>query len=184
MRKVAGTKKILLGVARRPLPIAQALRRRDRNTVKSIFANIAFAGRSVEEVAQLGVEFAAEVATNGMRQDVAKRFRWHQDQGHVVVLVSASFAPYLEPLGELIEADAVLCAELEQADGVYTGALARPNCRGAEKVNRVREWLSEAGLSDVSVLYAYGDSSGDTEMLEFAQTAIWVNTSELEPEPA
>jgi phosphoserine phosphatase len=45
-------------------------------------------------------------------------------------------------------------------------------------------WLAEAGLPDSSVLYAYGDSSGDTAMLDFAQTGIWVTRNELEPEPA
>ena len=184
LRRVAGTPRLLLGVLRRWRPIVRACAKRDRNILKEHFARIVFTGKSVDEVDSLGIEFASKIASSWIRPDVADRFRWHQDQGHVVVLVSASFSPYLEPLGDLIEADAVLCAELESIDGVYTGELSRPNCRGQEKVNRVRAWLTEAGLPDSSVLYAYGDSSGDVAMLDFAQNGVWVTRYELEPEPA
>jgi phosphatidylglycerophosphatase C len=184
LRRVAGTRQLLFGVLRSSRAILRACTKRDRNALKAQFARIVFTGKSVDEVDALGIAFAAKIANNWIRADVADRFRWHQDQGHVVVLVSASFAPYLEPFGDLVEADAVLCAELESIDGVYTGELSRPNCRGQEKVNRVRTWLAEAGLPDSSVLYAYGDSSGDTAMLDFAQTGVWVTRNELEPEPA
>lgn len=173
-----------MGVLQNILPIARALIGRDRNALKALFAKIVFIGKSVESVNEKGIAFASVIASSWIRPDVAARYRWHQDQGHVVVLVSASFAPYLEPFGDLVEADAVLCAELESVDGVYTGNLSRPNCRGQEKVNRIREWLAEAGIPEGSVLYAYGDSHGDKNMLEFAQTGIWVTKHELEVEPA
>jgi phosphatidylglycerophosphatase C len=184
LRRVSGTRQLLFGVLRSSRAILRACAKRDRNALKEQFARIVFTGKSVDEVDALGIAFAAKIANKWIRPDVADRFRWHQDQGHVVVLVSASFAPYLEPFGDLVEADAVLCAELEAIDGVYTGELSRPNCRGEEKVNRVRAWLAEAGLPDGSVLYAYGDSSGDAAMLDFAQTGVWVTRNELEPEPA
>jgi phosphatidylglycerophosphatase C len=184
LRKIAGTPRLLLGALINARPIVGAIASKDRNALKALFSKIVFTGRSVSEVDEAGIRFASTIATRWMRPDVAARFRWHQDQGHVVVLVSASFAPYLEPFGDLIEADAVLCAELESVNGVYTGRLARPNCRGEEKVVRVREWLAEAGIPDGAVQYAYGDSSGDAPMLEFAQTGIWVTQQELDPEPA
>lgn len=184
LRKIAGTPRLLLGALKHAGPIIRSIARKDRNALKALFAKIVFTGRSVAEVDEVGIHFASIIATHWMRPDVAARFRWHQEQGHVVVLVSASFAPYLEPFGDLVEADAVLCAELESVDGVLTGNLARPNCRGEEKVVRVREWLAEAGIPDGAVHYAYGDSLGDTAMLEFAQSGIWVSQQELDPEPA
>jgi phosphatidylglycerophosphatase C len=184
LRRIAGTPRLLVGVLKHVFPIISAIASKDRNSLKALFSKIVFTGRSVTDVEERGVHFASTIATRWMRPDVAARFRWHQDQGHVVVLVSASFAPYLEPFGDLLEADAVLCSELESIDSVYTGNLARPNCRGEEKVVRVREWLAEAGIPDGAVHYAYGDSPGDTAMLEFAQTGTWVTQQELDPEPA
>jgi phosphatidylglycerophosphatase C len=52
----------------------------------------------------------------------------------------------------------------DDADRV-TGAFTGPNCRGEEKMRRLR---AEYG-QDVRILAAYGDTSGDTEMLAAAE---------------
>ena len=44
------------------------------------------------------------------------------------------------------------------------GAFAGPNCRGEEKVRRLRAAYGD----DVRLAAAYGDTSGDTEMLAIA----------------
>jgi phosphatidylglycerophosphatase C len=153
---------------------------RDRNGLKELFVSAGLGGRDVESVDSLGNEFAATVASGWMRPDVSRRLRWHQDEGHVVVLVSASLSPYLLPLGELLEVDAVLCTELEQESGVYTGALRGRNCRGDEKVNRLREWAAEAGLpGDDWLQYAYGDSAGDAALLQAAANGTNVSRTEV-----
>ncbi|MGA1052242.1 MAG: haloacid dehalogenase-like hydrolase, partial [Ilumatobacteraceae bacterium] len=55
-------------------------------------------------------------------------------------------------------------------DGACTGRLDGPNCRGAEKVRRLTDWLESDGLGLGEVtLWAYGDSSGDRELLAAAQ---------------
>ena len=86
-------------------------------------------------------------------------------------------------MGDLLEVDAVICTELEQVDGLYTGALIGRNCRRAEKRERLQAWLAEAGLPESSVVYAYGDSAGDTELLAMAQHAVWVGRVEVSPCP-
>jgi HAD superfamily hydrolase (TIGR01490 family) len=110
--------------------------------------------------------------------------RWHQREGHVVVFVSASLSPYLEPLGDLCEVDAVLCTTLETHEGMYTGNLIGANCRAGEKVARLKEWMTEAGIDHSSLMYAYGDSSGDTDLLAAAEFGINVRAIDLEGVPA
>jgi len=178
-RKVAGTAQLLAGVLRQPKKVFRALWARDRDVVKSVFSEIAFAGVDAEELETRGIAFADEVIRGGMRDDLAQRFRWHQKQGHVVILVSASFDSYLAPLGDLLEADAVLCTRLEVIDGVATGRLWGSNCRGPEKVRRIAQWCEESGVPLESVEYAYGDSNGDLEMLALARHSFFVATEEL-----
>ena len=64
---------------------------------------------------------------------------------------------------------------LEIADGVATGALDRPNCRGPEKVRRLHAWIDDrfGGRTNVRVV-AYGDSAGDRELLADADEAHWM----------
>ena len=178
-RRVAGTTTLLAAVVRRPLTVAKMVVKRDRDALKEFFVSVAFSQQSVEKVADISAVFASTVVEKWMRPDVAHRLRWHQEQGHVVVLVSASLHPYLEIVGDLLEVDAVLCTRLEAQDGVYTGSLSGPNCRGAEKVARLHAWCEMANIPTSSVKNAYGDSSGDHQMLLSVENGFNVKSLEL-----
>ena len=157
----------------------QSIRRRDRDSLKMKFVEGIFAGKDSREVESIGIQFASKVADKWLRSDVATRMRWHQEQGHVVILVSASLGAYLHPLGDLLEVDAVLCTELEEKDGLLTGKLVGQNCRGREKASRVQKWCQDSGIATEDLVYAYGDSSGDTELLELFSEPTWVNDIDL-----
>lgn len=178
--RAAGPGRFAWRVSGRLSSLIKSVARRDRDAVKEILVSAALAGASVEETELLGARFAGTVATSWMRPDVAERLRWHQDQGHIVVLVSASLSPYLQPLGDALDVDAVICTELDAANGVYSGSLRGPNCRAAEKVNRLRSWATEAGITGEEWLqYAYGDSAGDTAMLGMAAQGVNVSRQEV-----
>lgn len=177
--RVAGRRRFAGIVAGNVVEILRRAARRDRDGLKIFFAQRIFEGRAVDEVRAMGTRFAETLVTSRMRADTARRLREHQEAGHVVVLVSASFGEYLHDVGDMLEVDAVLCTELETVDGSYTGRLSGANCRGAEKRNRVLAWLTESGLGGSSVDHAYGDSSGDTQLLEMASSAVWVGRDDL-----
>lgn len=183
MRKVSGVQVLMRTVVSQPFTIFSLLKNKDRNSLKALFVSSVFTGRTESEVNELGVLFASHVADGWMRDDVVKRLRWHQAQGHIVILVSASLSPYLEPLGDLLEVDAVLCTELESDGKKYTGNIKGVNCRGPEKVRRIQSWCDSARIPMSSVRYAYGDSSGDAEMLAFVEHPNYVKMIELEMVP-
>ena len=61
--------------------------------------------------------------------------------------------------------DHVISCSLEtDPAGLVTGRLLGGNVRGPEKANRLRAWLG----GDSVELWAYGDSSGDDELLAMA----------------
>ena len=61
----------------------------------------------------------------------------------------------------------MVCERLlfEIKNGKLTGKFSTKNCFGIEKVNRIKE---KYNLSEYNVIYAYGNSSGDKEMLSIA----------------
>ena len=171
---VSGRARLARGLVARPVALAGAAVRRDRDALKAMSVRAAFAGREVLHVERLGATFGETVHANGLRADTTRRLHWHQQQGHRVVIVSASLGAYLHPIGRLLGVDAVLCTEVHSgADGRYTGELVGQNCRGEEKTRRLRTWLAEAGLDDAE-LWAYGDSNGDRELLAAADHALLV----------
>jgi len=184
MRTVAGSGRLMKVMLFELGSTIQSLRKRDRDALKAKFVHGVFKGKNASDIEALGVQFASKVADGWLRSDVAARMRWHQDQGHVVILVSASLGAYLHPFGDLLEVDAVLCTELEEVDGILTGKLDGKNCRGEEKATRVQKWCEGAGISAQNLVYAYGDSSGDVQLLELFSHATWVNTIDLEESAA
>ncbi len=181
LRRVGGTLPLvgrLLVDARRTVP---AVVRRDRDALKAAAAEACFAGRALPEVGREAAEFARMVRSEWLRPDTLELFDRHLAGSDDVVLVSASFEVYLRPLGGLLGVDGVLGTRLAAGtEGVLTGELDGPNCRGPEKVRRLHDWLDErhgdrGGRSGVH-LTAYGDSVGDRELLADADEAIYVGS--------
>jgi phosphatidylglycerophosphatase C len=181
LRRAAGAR-LPLALVGHPVALVRALVRRDRDQLKEL-ACASLRGRDATEVNELGAEFARTFVARRLREDTTARLRRHRELGHTVVLASASLEPYLVPLGDALEVDAVISTRLEQdADGRLTGRLEGANCRGPEKARRVREWLSSARL-DGAELWAYGDSPGDAELLATADHAVRVDGVWVAAEP-
>jgi len=176
--RVAGVGCVLSALVRTLPTIVRLVVRRDNDGLKAHFVRNCLAGIEVERASTVGIEHAGRIVGSKMRRDTAARLRSHQERGDVVIIVSASFGEYMHVVGDLLEVDAVLCTELEHADGRLTGELAGRNCRGAEKMVRVRQWMDGAGFEG-GLDVAYGDSRGDAEMLAAATTGVLVGHREL-----
>lgn len=156
----------LLPQVMRLLPLAA---RRDRDELRAVATELVFRGRSASEVRHQALAHAKHIAATDLRDDTVARLRWHLANGHLVVIVSASYEDYLRPVAAEWGGVDVLGTRLEVTDGVCTGRLAGANCRGPEKVRRLEAWLSERALVRGSLdVFAYGDSSGDRDMLAWA----------------
>jgi len=181
LRRTAGSR-LWTTLLRHPVALTGALVRRDRDRLKELACS-ALRGEDAAELERVGRLFAGEVAATRLRDDTVARLRRHRDLGHTVLLASASLDVYLVPLGEVLAADGIVCTTLERgADGRLTGRLVGQNCRGAEKARRVREWLAASGLEEAE-LWAYGDSEGDTQLLQLADHPHRVDGVRLDPEP-
>jgi phosphatidylglycerophosphatase C len=153
--------------------VAAALDDDRRDAAKVALVRRTLTGYDAARMTEVAAEFARDVRARHLRPDVVERVRWHRDQGHDVVIVSASFKDYVEPIGAELGASAVLATELAVGDdGRLTGELAGPNVRGAEKVRRLDTWLGDRP----AFVWAYGDSSGDRELLARADQGITVGS--------
>lgn len=171
VRLAVGRSRLGLGLVRssRHL-VAAALDSRRRDAAKAALVRHTLAGVDESALERVALQFAGDVRASHLRADLVERLTWHRDQGHETVIVSASFRNYLEPVARALGVDAVLATELEVRDGRLTGRLVGANVRGAEKVRRLDAWL---GAGEVE-LWAYGDSSGDDELLARADHPVRV----------
>ncbi|MGN0063899.1 MAG: HAD family hydrolase [Nocardioides sp.] len=96
--------------------------------------------------------------------EAVKLIAEHHEQGHDVVIVSASGAEVVEPIGEMLGADHVIATLLEIEDGRYTGRIDY-YAYAEEKARAVQEMALQRGY-DLTECYAYSDSVTDVPMLE------------------
>jgi phosphatidylglycerophosphatase C len=123
-----------------------------------------------ETLCELGKRFASEYIPSKVKPEAIKRIQWHQRQGHRCVLVSANVEFHLIPWAKSVGIDDVIATRCEVSQGVLTGHLLGNNCWGKEKLNRLSELV---GSRDSYVLYAYGDSKGDYELLQAADYSFF-----------
>jgi phosphatidylglycerophosphatase C len=142
-----------------------------REAYKAAVFHRLLTGVAAEDLEAAATGYGRELPAQ-FRPEIVERIRWHQEEGHEVVIVSASLRAYLDPVAEHLGVHGVCAVELEVADdGRLTGRMAGPNCRGPEKVVRLTEWL---GGDEPERLWAYGNSSGDRELLAAAHEPTWV----------
>lgn len=129
----------------------------------------AFCGRRISVLQQQAESFAAETVPGLVRSWSHNRLQEHRDRGDRIVVVSASLDLYLKPWCKAQGYD-LLCSRLEVIRGICSGRFAATQCRGAEKARLIQGLCK---LSDYSEIIAYGDSSGDEEMLALADRKFY-----------
>ena len=130
------------------------------------------AGTPVERLGAVAARYGRDHVARHLRADVHQRFDWHRGRGDRVVIVSASPSVYVREAADLLGADGVIATRLEVGeDGVVSGRYEGANCRGAEKLRRLRQWTEESGV-EPGRLWAYGNSRGDLMMLRAADTGV------------
>lgn len=147
-----------------PILIAYILKLIRNDIAKQMVLKRYLAGYSIGELYQKGELFSKQVIPKMLRDEGIQKLKWHQDQGHSCVLVSASFDVWLEPWAKANGFVDILTTKLETKDGVVTGSISGNNCYGYEKVRRIESWL-QIGNRTLSYTYGYGDTAGDIPML-------------------
>jgi phosphatidylglycerophosphatase C len=98
-----------------------------------------------------------------------ERLQWHRDEGHTIVVVSASPELYVAEVARIVGAHGAVATRLAVDPlGRLTGGYLGHNCRGEEKLRRLETFVTSLGLDTVPEIYAYGNSRGDRRMLAAA----------------
>ena len=165
LRFAVRRRRVLAGaVLLAPLSIAYHCRMVPACRARPIAARFGFRGEDASFVRELGLRYATQVLPDCTRGAALDRIAWHQQQGDLVVVVSASLDVYLQPWCDSVGV-ACICTTLEEEDGRLTGRYRGGDCSGEEKVRRIAGCYE---LSRFRTIYAYGDTAEDRAMLEMA----------------
>ena len=168
LRWRAGPARWALGLARLTPAVITYLQDRDRGRIKAASVREFLGGLDRSALEAEAERFADLIWPRFIRPDALACWQAWGAKGAHRVIVTASPEITVAPFARRLGAEALLGTHMtfDDADRV-TGAFTGPNCRGEEKVRRLRAAYGE----DLQLAAAYGDTSGDTEMLAFAAEA-------------
>lgn len=170
--EIGGLPKALGNIALESPSLARfALGMMSRQKAKEAILSRYFQGMSIENIKALGKKFASGKLNSYVKPDALQRIKWHQSQGHRCILISASLDVYLSPWAIQNGFNDIITSRLETDNkGKATGRLIGENCWGPEKSRRLEELL---GPRENYLLYVYGDSRGDKDILSMADYGFY-----------
>ena len=123
-----------------------------------------FKNMAVQDFQSICDRFLKEKMPSLIRNEALNKIKEHQDSDTIVVVVSASAINWVKPWCEELNIECI-ASNLEIVDGQISGKLKGLNCNYDEKPLRIKSMFD---LSQYNIIYCYGDSNGDQEMLKLA----------------
>ena len=155
-------------------PSLLAIDRRDRGDFLRFFYR-RYEGAPADRVRDDAWELFSDLLLARAFPGAIERARLHRSLGHRTLLITGALDFVIAPLRPLF--DDIVCASLEERDGLFTGELVSTPPTGEARALLLGEWAESLGL-DLERTVAYADSTSDLPMLEAAGLPVAVN-----PEP-
>jgi phosphatidylglycerophosphatase C len=128
-----------------------------------------FSGEDEDSFKKSCDEFNKRILPSMIRPKAIEEISRLKAMNYIVVVVSASPEDWIRPWTKMMNVE-LIASRLEVKDGKITGKIVGKNCRGPEKVRRIKENYNIDEFADV---YAFGDTSGDKDMLAMATNAFY-----------
>jgi len=147
-----------------PLFILLKLKLAETEKVKKSFIGSILKGQTQEKIEKKAKQFFEQNYPQIVREN-AMDFIQNIDRDNTQsLLVTASLDIWTKPFAEALQMQLV-STRAEFKNGVFTGNFIGKNCNGIEKLMRIKE---EINNSKYDKIIAFGDTSGDKQMLKWA----------------
>ena len=132
---------------------------------------------SKAELAALHQTFMQEKIQPMMQKKASELLKHHKDQGHFLLMITATNQFVTGPIGEALGMDHIIAPVPEIVNDHYTGKVVGIPSFQAGKVTRLNDWLAETGHS-MEGSYFYSDSRNDLPLLELVAHPVAVDADE------
>ena len=133
-------------------------------------------GIKEEKMQQLVEEFYEKRLSKIIYKDAIDTMRKLKAEGYKVYLISASAEFYLNELYKIKEVDKIIGTRFTSVGGKYSRKMAGENCKGEEKVRRLKEVLKEENIEvDFKNSYMFSDSLADLPLFNLVGKPYLIN---------
>ena len=132
---------------------------------------------SKTELTTLHQTFMQEKIQPMMQAKANALVKQHKDQGHFLLMITATNQFVTGPIGEALGMDHIIAPVPEIVNDHYTGKVIGIPSFQEGKVTRLNAWLAETGHS-MENSYFYSDSRNDLPLLELVAHPVAVDADE------
>ena len=147
-----------------PFFIILKLNLAEAERVKKNFVSSILKGEKEKNIQQKAASFFEENYPSILREKALNFIQNIDRNNSECYLVTASLDIWVKPFSEKLNLK-LLSTQAKFEHGIYIGEFATKNCNGIEKVNRIKEVIKKQSFNKI---IAFGDTSGDKEMLVWA----------------
>lgn len=133
-------------------------------------------GIKEEEMQSLVKEFYEKKLSKIIYEDAIKMIKKLKGEGCKVYLISASPEFYLNELYKIKEVDKIIGTRFKCENGIYRRRMEGENCKGKEKVRRLKEELKKENIEvDFENSYMFSDSLADLPLFNLVGNPFLIN---------
>ena len=155
--------------------IMYSLKIYDEKQVKEKFLKF-IDGIEENELIKLVRKFYEDKLQTILYEDALKMMKSLKEQGYDIYLISASPEFYINEFYAIKEVDKIIGTRFSFKDGVFTRKMKGENCKGEEKVNRLKEVIKEENIEvDFKESYMFSDSLSDKPLLDLVGKPYLIN---------
>lgn len=133
-------------------------------------------GTNEEDLKVLVKNFYSEKVENILYEDAIKAIKDFKAKGYKIYLISASPEFYVNEFYKIKEVDKVIGTRFQIDNGVFIPKVVGENCKGEEKVRRLKEELAKDNIEvDFKNSYMFSDSPSDLPLLKLVGKGYLIN---------
>jgi HAD superfamily hydrolase (TIGR01490 family) len=147
----------------------------DEKKVKESFLKF-IDGKAEKELKQLVERFYKNRLSKILYEDSINMMKKLKNEGYDIYLISASPEFYLYELYAIKEIDRIIGSKFSLKNGKFNRRMEGENCKGEEKVRRLKEVISEENIEvDYKNSYMFSDSLSDKPLLDLVGKPYLIN---------
>lgn len=147
----------------------------DEKKVKESFLKF-IDGKAEKELKQLVERFYKNRLSKILYEDSINMIKKLKKEGYDIYLISASPEFYLYELYAIKEIDRIIGSKFSLKNGKFNRKMEGENCKGEEKVRRLKEVISEENIEvDYKNSYMFSDSLSDKPLLDLVGKPYLIN---------
>lgn len=147
----------------------------DEKKVKEKFLKF-IDGIKEQDLAELVKNFYKEKLQTILYEDALKMMKKLKYEGYDIYLISASPEFYINEFYNIKEVDKIIGTKFSFKNGVFIRKMEGENCKGIEKVKRLKEVLKNEKIEvDFKESYMFSDSLSDKPLLDLVGKPYLIN---------